>query len=314
MDSGKHIMFRNRLAKVHRHLDRVARKQGIGCYRLYDRDLPEFPLIIEIYEGKVYVAEYRSHHTLSEEAYALWWAESLQVIREVLAVDERSLFTRMRQRKEGREGQYTKIGEENAFFTVEEGGLKFRVNLSDYLDTGLFLDHRITRSMVRQASAGKKVLNLFCYTGSFSVYAAAGGATHVCSVDLSNTYLDWARKNFVLNGFAEGPNYTFVRSDVTEFLHSDMHDRYDLIVVDPPTFSNSKMMEGTWDIQRDHVMLLNQLRDWLAPDGKVYFSTNYRKFQLNREELKFTHIKDITRTTTPFDFAGKLQRQCFLLG
>jgi 23S rRNA (cytosine1962-C5)-methyltransferase len=236
------------------------------------------------------------------------------VIREVLAVDEGSLFTRMRQRKEGREGQYTKLGEENAFFTVEEAGLKFRVNLSDYLDTGLFLDHRITRSMVRQESAGKKVLNLFCYTGSFSVYAAAGGATNVCSVDMSNTYLEWARKNFELNGFAAEPRFTFVRADVTEFLHSVVHERYDLIVVDPPTFSNSKMMEGTWDIQRDHVWMLNALRDWLLPGGRVYFSTNYRRFILNREELKFSQIKDITRATTPFDFAGKLQRQCFVLG
>lgn len=305
-------MFRNRLLKVYRHRSKVARKQGVTCYRLYDRDLPEFPMIIEVYEGKVYVAEYESRHKLTEEEYATWWEECLEVIKEVMEVTEDELFTRIRHRKKGREGQYQRVADEHAFFQVQEGGLKFWVNLSDYVDTGLFLDHRITRGMVKEEARGKAVLNLFCYTGSFSVYAAAGGAERVCSVDLSNTYLNWARRNFALNGWEGMGNFTFEKADVLEYIRSAKHDRYDLIIVDPPTFSNSKMMEGTWDIQRDHADMLNRLKEWLLPEGRIYFSTNYRRFELERERLEYSFVKDITLATTPFDFAGKLQRQCFI--
>lgn len=306
-------MFQNRLAKVYRHLSRIARKQGISCYRLYDRDLPEFPLIIELYEDRVYLAEYKSQHSLSEAEYLTWLEGCYPVISEVLQVDESAIYTRMRKRKSGRDDQYNRVGAAEAFFVVKEAGLNFRVNLSDYLDTGLFLDHRLTRGMVRGQAAGKKVLNLFCYTGSFSVYAAAGGAAEVVSVDLSNTYLQWAEANFALNQLDANSAYQFIRADVLQYLDQLPRNYFDLVVIDPPTFSNSKMMKDFLDIQRDHVRLLNQVLAATKTGGQVYFSTNSRKFQLNSAQVSATTIKDITRATTPFDFEGKLLRWCYLL-
>lgn len=311
--SEKHIMFRNRLTKVYRHLGKIARKQEISCYRLYDRDLPEFPLIIDKYGEKVLVTEYQSKHELTQDEYDVWWEGCLQVVEEVLAIPAQDIFEKTRHRKAGRLGQYQRMGEEEAFFIVKEGGLNFKVNLSDYLDTGLFLDHRMTRQRVKEEAKDKDVLNLFCYTASFSVYAAAGGARKVVSVDLSNTYLKWAEENFALNPMPAGGDYQFVKADVKQYLLTLAPASFDLIVMDPPTFSNSKMMKDFLDIQRDHVELLNQALDLVRPGGKIYFSTNYRKFQLEEAQIKASHIKDITKATTPFDFQGKLLRWCYLL-
>ena len=311
MIAEKKEMFRNRLRKVYRHLQRVARTQGVSCYRVYDRDLPEFPLIIEKYEEQIYVAEYRSKHGLSEEDYQQWWAVCGEVVQEVFNVDAQSIFFKQRQRKAGRQGQYQRLGNADAFTVVKENGLQFQVNLSDYIDTGLFLDHRLTRAMVRDLSAGKRVLNLFCYTGSFSVYAAAGGARSVESVDLSNTYLSWAKRNFLLNGYSPAEPYTFVKADVLTYLKQLPAASYDLLVVDPPTFSNSKMMQGIWDIQQDHPFLLRECLRVMPKGGLLFFSTNYRRFQLDPSSLEGHAVADITRATTPFDFEGKLQRCCF---
>jgi 23S rRNA (cytosine1962-C5)-methyltransferase len=200
MEPAKFDMFRNRLTKVYRHTGKLARRQGITCYRVYDHDLPEFPFCIEIYEDKIYVAEYKRKFEMAEQAHEEFLEESLVIISEVLELPTDNIYIKERQRKPGRLGQYQKIGEEQANFIVQEAGLKFKVNLSDYLDTGLFLDHRITRRMVKEEAADKRVLNLFCYTGSFSVYAASGGAAVVTSVDLSKTYLQWAEENMTLNG------------------------------------------------------------------------------------------------------------------
>lgn len=311
MMSDKHIMFRNRLAKVYKHLHKLANRQGISCYRLYDRDLPEFPLIIEVYEDKVYLAEYHSKHNLTEEQYQQWFDACLPIISEVTAVPIESIYMKERKRKQGRQDQYQRIADEEEFFVVREAGLFFRVNLSDYLDTGLFLDHRITRSIVKEKSAGKKILNLFCYTGSFSVYAAAGGADEVVSVDLSNTYLNWAEENFRLNEFADKQKFRFVKADVKQYLDSLPPNYFDLVVMDPPTFSNSKMMKDFLDIQRDHVELLNKTLAATKPGGIIYFSTNSRRFELDKQNINASSIKDITRATTPFDFEGKLLRWCF---
>ncbi|MEY4661214.1 MAG: hypothetical protein RLZZ42_1166, partial [Bacteroidota bacterium] len=187
MSDAKLIMFDNRLKKVKRILGKQARLQGISCYRLYDRDLPEFPLIIDVYGEEVLVTEYRSHHKLTDEEYEQWLTDSLETIQHVLEKSPEQLHLKERKRKENRRDQYEKTADKKQFFEVEEGGLSFEVNLTDYLDTGLFIDHRITREMVRRQSAGKIVLNIFCYTGAFSVYAAHGGAEAVVSVDLSNT-------------------------------------------------------------------------------------------------------------------------------
>ena len=314
MISGdKFLMFENRLTKVNKHLSKIARSTGVTCFRLYDRDLPEFPLIIERYEQMVYVAEYRARHSLDETEYLEWMEGSLAVIARVLDVKPSAIYLKERKRKQGRDDQYQKTAQAADFHEVGEQGLRFWVNLSDYLDTGLFLDHRVTRQLVREQSAGKKVLNLFSYTGSFSVYAAAGGASEVWSVDLSNTYTDWAKRNMQLNGLYSELSQRFIRADVLQYLAQLPEAYFDLVILDPPTFSNSKMMEDILDIQRDHVELINQVLTRMRPGGKLYFSTNARKFEFDTGQIRASSIKDITAATTPFDFRGKLQRWCYLL-
>lgn len=311
--SDKLEMFKNRLRKVYRHLDKQAKRLKVSCYRVYDHDLPEFPLCIELYEDKVYVAEYKRRHGMTEEEQDNWMDETMIVTGEVLGVGKEEIFLKLRQRKPGRLGQYQKYDEVRHEFEVGESGLKFIVNLSDYLDTGLFLDHRITRQMVREQSADKKVLNLFAYTGSFSVYAAAGAAAEVVTVDLSKTYLNWAERNMQINGFADSSKYHFVHADVKQYLKTISAGYYDIIIMDPPTFSNSKRMEDILDIQRDHAELINNCLGGLRKGGVLYFSTNFRKFVLENEKIAADEIKDITKATTPFDFEGKLLRWCYLV-
>lgn len=303
-------MFRNRLAKVYKHMAKVAAKAGITCYRIYDHDLPEAPFIIERYGDKLYVSEYKRRHGMDDEAHDAWLEACKGIMSEVIGVAPEDIYVKLRKRKEGRGDQYQKVDERKSEFVVGEGGLQFLVNLGDYLDTGLFLDHRLTRGMVKEEAGGKRVLNLFCYTGSFSVYAIDGGASKVTSVDLSKTYLAWAERNVVLN-FPDYQNHEAVHADVLQYLKGLPEASYDLIVMDPPTFSNSKRMEDFLDIQRDHVALVNDCLRALAPGGVLFFSTNFTKFQLDAAAIRASAIKDITRATTPFDFAGKLQRQCF---
>lgn len=305
-------MFRNRLSKVYRHIRKQAARQGITCFRIYDHDLPEFPFLMEQYEDKLYVAEYKRQHGLNEEAHALWLEESKGVMAEVTGIVPDHIFLKMRKRKEGRLDQYQKLDERKAEFVVTENGLRFIVNVSDYLDTGLFLDHRLTRGQVGAMSQGKAVLNLFCYTGSFSVYAAGGGASRVVSVDLSKTYLAWAERNMLLN-FPDYPGATYVQADVLQYLATLPADSFDLIVMDPPTFSNSKRMKDFLDIQQDHVALVNDCMRLLKEGGTLFFSTNYTRFVLDAPRIKAKTIRDITKATTPFDFTGKLHRQCFQL-
>ncbi|RYY99995.1 MAG: methyltransferase domain-containing protein [Chitinophagaceae bacterium] len=305
-------MFRNRLQKVYRHLSKQAARQGISCYRIYDHDLPEAPFIIERYGDALYVSEYKRRHGFSDEDHGAWLEGCKAVMTEVTGVAAAHIFVKLRQRKEGRQGQYQKLDEQRHEFAVPEGGLQFLVNLSDYLDTGLFLDHRITRGLVRERAQGRRVLNLFCYTGSFSVYALAGGATEVVSVDLSRTYLAWTERNVALN-FPDGAPHRTVHADVLRFLKEEPEASYDLIVLDPPTFSNSKRMDDILDVQRDHVGMINDCLRLLRPGGQLYFSTNFTKFRLETERLDSQAVRDITRATTAFDFAGKLQRWCFLI-
>ncbi|WP_246073602.1 class I SAM-dependent methyltransferase [Dinghuibacter silviterrae] len=310
--SEKLDMFFNRLTKVYKHLGKQAARQGISCYRVYDHDLPEFPFCIEFYGERLYLAEYRRRHGMDEDQHDEWLYTCLPVISTVLGVPVDEIYWRQRERKAGRQGQYTRQSEEGEFFTVPEGGLSFLVNLTDYLDTGLFLDHRLTRARVREEAAGKDVLNLFAYTGSFSVYAAAGGARSVTTVDLSKTYLGWAERNMQLNGLQD-PRRTYIHADVKQYLGTLPGEAFDLVVMDPPTFSNSKRMKDFLDIQRDHVPLLNEVLRAVRPGGAVYFSTNFTRFVLDREAIAAAGVKDITRATTPFDFEGKLKRWCYLL-
>lgn len=304
-------MFQNRLSKVYRHLSKQAKRLNISCYRVYDHDIPEFPFCIEIYNDKLYVAEYKRRHSMSEEAHQQWTDQSLEIITAVLEIPPHNIFLKLRQRKAGRLGQYQKQDEAKNEYVVEENGLKFIVNLSDYLDTGLFLDHRVTRQIVREQSKDKKVLNLFAYTGSFSVYAAAGGAKEILTVDLSKTYLGWAERNFELNGF-KGPGYKFIHADVLQYLEEIPANYFDIIILDPPTFSNSQRMNEVFDVQRDHVSLINRCLRSMTKDGELYFSTNFKKFNIDKENIN-GEIKDITKKTTPFDFERGIGRVCFLI-
>lgn len=286
---------------------------GITCYRLYDHDLPEFPFCIEIYEQNIYVAEYKRRHGMDDDEHDEWMKQSIVVICKILKVSEENVFLKLRQKKPGRLGQYQKTAESRSEFVVEENGLKFIVNLSDYLDTGLFLDHRLTREKVKGEAKGKRVLNLFSYTGSFSVYAAAGEAGEVVTVDLSNTYLDWAKRNMQLNGFVDIDKYKFVQVDVLQYLNTIPESSFDLVILDPPTFSNSKRMDDILDIQRDHVKLINDCLRIVDDAGEIYFSTNYKKFVLDYPAINSSLIRDITSQTTPFDFVGRINRVCFFI-
>jgi 23S rRNA (cytosine1962-C5)-methyltransferase len=312
-ESIKPDMFRNRLTKMYKHRSKQAKRQEIACYRVYDHDLPEFPFCIELYEDRLYLAEYLRRHGMTDEEHEVWLDECLAIIHEVTGIPVGNMFVRQRKRMSHREGQYEKLDAKQEFFTVLENGLKFQVNLTDYLDTGLFLDHRITRQMVREICRDKRVLNLFCYTGSFSVYAAAGGAASVTSVDLSKTYLNWAEDNLVINRFKDASRYHFIHADVKQYLKTLSPNSFDLVVMDPPTFSNSKRMKDFLDIQRDHVELLNDVLAAVTAGGIVYFSTNFTKFVMDVPAIQASEIKDITRATTPFDFEGKLKRWCYRL-
>jgi 23S rRNA (cytosine1962-C5)-methyltransferase len=304
-------MFENRLLKVYKHKSKLARRQNISCYRVYDHDLPEFPFAIELYEDKVYMAEYLRRHGMEETEHDEWLDSCKEVISKLLEVPVEKIYDRQRRKMHHKGQQYEKLNVAEEFFTVEENGLKFLVNLTDYLDTGLFLDHRTTRQMVREESKGKRMLNLFCYTGSFSVYAAAGEASSVTSVDLSKTYLKWAEDNMAINRFKEKSRYHFEHADVKQYLKSLPRESFDLVVMDPPTFSNSKRMKDFLDIQRDHVELLNDVLKATTNGGIIYFSTNFTKFILEKEKIEAGGVKDITKATTPFDFEGKLKRWCY---
>lgn len=309
----KFLMFENRLHKVHKHFSKLARSHNVACYRFYDHDLPEFPFAIEWYNGVVHAAEYKRKHGMEDEEHETWLQQCRMVLAEVLQISPGEIFMKERMRKAGRQGQYEKFDERKEERIVPEGGHSFIINLTDYLDTGLFLDHRITRGMVKEEAKGKHVLNLFCYTGSFSVYAAGGGAASVTSVDLSKTYLNWAKRNMQYNKLYDDGKHQFIHGDVLEFINEIPANTYDLIVCDPPTFSNSKRMEDTFDVQRDHVGLLKKLLKASTDEGRIYFSNNYRNFVLDREAIPVLSVKDITKATTPFDFQGKLHRSCFLL-
>jgi 23S rRNA (guanine2445-N2)-methyltransferase / 23S rRNA (guanine2069-N7)-methyltransferase len=297
-------IFRARLSNRSRHLRRWPTKMGITCYRLYEKDVPEVPLVVDRYEDCLHIAEFErpTDHTPAE--HADWLDLMKQTAAGVLEIPVENVFLKGRRRQRGT-AQYERIGSQERTLVAHEGGLGFEINLSDYLDTGLFLDHRVTRSMVRGLAAGKRFLNLFAYTGAFTVYAAAGGAASTVSVDLSNTHLDWARRNMALNGLT-GPEHQFLRDDALGFLRScGRRAAFDLAVVDPPTFSNSKMLEDFWDVQRDHAELLNRLAELMTPGGIIFFSTNFRRFKLAEAELRGLAVREISRQTVPADFRNR---------
>ena len=296
----------NRVAKNLRHLRKWARREGVTCFRVYDRDIPEVPITIDWYEGRAVLNDFRkSYEDRGEEAEAAWLDAVAAAVAQALELEPAHLFVKRRERMAGRREsggrQYERLGDRGAWHEVGEGGHRFAVNLSDYLDTGLFLDHRITRARVGAEAAGKRVLNLFCYTGSFTVYAAGGGAASSLSIDLSRTYLDWAADNLALNK-VDPRRHELRHGDVRELLDelAVARARFDLAVVDPPTFSNSKRMDGTFDVQRDHPDLLAAVARVLAPGGVIWFSTNHRRFHADFPPA--WRASDETRATIPPDF------------
>jgi 23S rRNA (guanine2445-N2)-methyltransferase / 23S rRNA (guanine2069-N7)-methyltransferase len=303
-------IFRNRLLKRARHLRRWPTRRGITCYRLYDRDVPEVPLAVDRYEDCLHIAEYDRPHDRTPAEHADWLDLMVRTAGQAMDVEAAKIFLKRRARQRGTQ-QYERYADAKRIFEVSEGGLKFEVNLSDYVDTGLFLDHRITRSMVGEAARGKRFLNLFGYTGAFSVYAAAGGALSTVTVDLSNTYLEWARRNMNLNGL-DGPSHRFVPSDAMNFL-TDLPEVpcYDLAVVDPPTFSNSKKTDAVWDVQRDYAGLLNCVLGRMVPGGVIFFSTNFRRFKLAEGELRGASVREISRKTVPEDYRNQRIHRCW---
>ena len=308
--------FRRRLAKRKKHLARWARRQGIEAYRVYDRDIPEIPLAIDLYGEWLHAAEYDRPHTRTEIEHDVWLDRVMEAAAAELGIMPNRTFLKRRSRTRGH-AQVEKVGDQRAIVRVREGGLVFEVNLSDYLDTGLFLDHRTTRSMVRAEAAGKRMLNLFCYTGSFSVYAAAGGAAETTSVDLSNTYLEWTRTNLAANGFTDAGRHRTVRDEARAFLEhrARRNERpFDLVVVDAPTFSRSARSETPWDVQGDHAALLAAVRENLVDGGVVYFSTNFRRFKLDDASVArhFT-IREISHRTIPEDFRNERIHRCWRL-
>ncbi len=311
-ESGRQFEdFANRLRRRARHLRRWPTRRGITCYRLYDRDVPDVPLVVDRYEDALHLAEYERPHERSVAEHADWLDRLVRIAGEVLEVDLKNIFLKRRQRQRGT-AQYQRAGDQGAVRVAQEGGLKFQVNLSDYLDTGLFLDHRITRQLVRDAASGTNFLNLFGYTGAFTVYAAAGGAKRTTTVDLSAVYLDWARENLRLNGFEVDDGHRLIRQDIWTFFENlPAQARFDLIVADPPTFSNSKRLEQDWDVQRDHARLLRQTLAHTAPGGLLFFSTNSRRFKLDEAALATATVREISRQTAPEDFRNQRIHRCW---
>ena len=360
-------LFTNRLKKKYKELRKWARKNRISCYRLYDRDIPEIPLSLDVYEflpsdvsSTLECAKFLSEQNrrisendpsvekeIEERRYAvlylyerpyekpaeeeeIWLNLMAENAARVLNIPVNHILKKERRQQKGT-SQYEKSNDDSDAFTglIQEQGQLFKINLGSYLDTGLFFDHRPLRAKVRDIAGGKRVLNLFCYTGSFSVYAASGGAKYVESLDLSNTYLAWAKDNMNLNGFTDKKKYEFTRADCMVFLQEKAvaakngkllaEDLYDLIILDPPTFSNSKATSDVLDINRDWPQLVKDCLNILSPGGTLYFSTNSEriKFEINKIPSKTAAgadfiCKEITEQTIPVDFAGKKPHKAWL--
>jgi 23S rRNA (cytosine1962-C5)-methyltransferase len=303
-------MFANRIAKNTKHLKKWAKNAGIECFRIYDRDIPELPFALDLYGDRAHLQEY-SKPTMDVRAQRRWLTAMHEAAARALNIPLERVTLKQRHGQRP-DDQYRKLATSAQDFVVREGGNRFIVNLTDHLDTGLFLDHRETRALVGTLAAGRRVLNLFCYTGSFSVYAARSGAASTTSVDLSKTYLDWARRNFELNGLEFGRN-RLVQADVVRFLEGERSskDRYELIVLDPPSFSNSKRMQGVLDVQRDHVALVRGCLSLLAPGGELLFSTNLRSFRLDDDALADLSMIEISEQTVPPDFRNRRIHRCW---
>ena len=335
MTTPQSQMLANRVKKRLKHLQKWAKRTGIEAFRLYDRDIPEIPLVLDLYGNAISGALYKRPYEKDQAEEALWLESMRDALSQSLKIAPQNIIIKQRERQRG-SSQYEKIAGQGLTREIREGKYKFKVNLSDYLDTGLFLDRRSLRSLFGADAEGKRVLNLFCYTASFSVYAAGGGAVSVDSVDLSNTYLAWARENFALNkgdchlselfGFIQkksGPKNRLIRADVNIFLERALSARYtwDSIILDPPAFSNSAMARADFDLAKDYGALLANCLSLLSPGGKLWFSASARSFKPSAADLektlngRFPEVKlvDISEKIIDEDFKGKKTPKTFVI-
>lgn len=299
-------MIKNRIEKNIKKIKSTFSKNNIEAYRVYDRDIPEYPYIIDIYKDQCLIHDKTDPIKDKDKNYL---PEVLQAIKDIFQVSDEQINIKKRERQEGVQ-QYEKLDNSGKRFVIRENQAQFYVNLKDYLDTGLFLDHRPIRQIIYKEAAEKNFLNLFCYTGSVSVFAALGGA-RTTSVDMSQTYLNWAMDNFNLNQIDFG-SHKFIRSDVLDWLKEHrFQSKYDLIFLDPPTFSNSKKMEDYFEVEKDQEFIIHSCMQMLRPGGVLYFSNNKRKFRLSQEISEKYIVKDISTKTIPMDFHDMKIHNCY---
>lgn len=307
------VDFANRLQKNIKKIEKWAKQQGLDAYRLYDADLPEYNVAMDRYGDHIVVQEYAAPKNIDENKARQRLLDAVTATLQVTGIETNKLILKVRQKQKGT-NQYEKLANKGEYFYVNEYGARLWVNLTDYLDTGLFLDHRLTRKMVGEMAKGKDFLNLFAYTGSATVHAALGGAKSTTTVDMSNTYLNWAEQNLILNDI-EGKQHKLIQADCLQWLEK-CDRQFDLIFVDPPTFSNSKRMEDSWDVQRDHIKLMRNLKRILCPNGTIVFSNNKRGFKMDFEaldELRLSAV-EISAKTLPLDFERNKQiHNCWIV-
>ena len=323
-------MLGERLTKRMKHLAKWGRRQGVSCFRLYERDIPDHPIVIDWFadEGAQHIAQsgdavawfYQRTRDETSEATSAYQQAACEEICHSLSLSPERLFVKQRGRQRDQQGgrsQYEKLDARRACKVVDEYGVRFELNLSDYLDVGLFLDQRPNRRSLRERAQGKRVLNLFAYTGSFSVMARMGGAARTTTVDLSRTYLDWYQRNLELNGLALDDAHVSVQADCLQWLEDGPVDgeSYDIVICDPPTFSNSKRMKSdSFSVERDHAYLLGQVARYVAPGGEVFFSTNARGFELSPEMTPNGFgVHEITHRSVPEDFRNRTIHRCWRL-
>lgn len=298
-------MIKNRLEKNYKKLKTWADRAGIEAFRLYDRDIPEYPYIVDIYKDHFLI--YDKSDLRDKDKNHL--PHVIEALEGLFNADESKIIIKKRERQEGL-NQYEKIATKEETFVVKESQGLFKINLHDYLDTGLFLDHRPIRQKIFKTVKDKNVLNLFCYTGSVSVFAALGGG-RTTSVDMSQTYLRWAQENFELNKI-DLNQHKFINANVLEWLHENRNSQdFDVIFLDPPTFSNSKKMQDAFEVEKDQDFLVDSCMSMLRPDGVLYFSNNKRKFKLNDTLSAKYKIRDISEESIPQDFHDKKIHVCF---
>ena len=306
----KNSAFKNRVRKNYNHIRKWAKRTRSNCFRIYDRDIKEYPVAIDFYDGR-FCVHYFTFTKDSDEPPQDLYEETMGLLTSLFNADLAKIYWRTRIKREKTE-QYEKAASSQAFFTVQEYGVQFKVNLTDYLDTGLFLDHRETRQIVAKACVGKRLLNLFAYTCSFSVHAAMQGALSTTSVDMSNTYIAWGQDNFILNDLSLHNNI-MIRADYQKFLEDEIlsSTKYDVIIIDPPTISRSKKMDKMFDIQIDYITLIKDSLKLLSRGGILFFSTNSRKFHFDLSVFGECRIEEISKKTLPVDFHDPKIHRCW---